>query len=98
MNFIFENKKKFILNNISNMCSLAYYFFPFILFNQFIIVWLNKKIILINKFSKHNRVNVTSCKIKYLDLHMFLNFFLFFKIQKRVEKVYINCFCWEKNI
>ena len=40
----------------------------------FIIVWLNKKIILINKFSKHNRVNVTSYEIKYIDLYLSLNF------------------------
>ena len=29
-----------------------------------------KKIISINKFSKHNLMNVSFCKIKYLDLHL----------------------------
>jgi len=33
-----------------------------------IIVCLNKKIILIKKFSKHNQVNVMFFKTKYLDL------------------------------
>jgi hypothetical protein len=33
-----------------------------------------KKIILINKFSKHNQVNVPSFDIKYLDLHPSLDF------------------------
>ena len=31
-------------------------------------------IILINKFSKHNRVNVSSYKIKYFNMHMSLDF------------------------
>ena len=43
----------------------------------FIIVWLNKKIILINKFSKYNQVNVTFYEIKYLDVYPFLDFFFF---------------------
>jgi len=56
-------------------------FFLFILFNQFIIclyvfiiVWSNKKLILIRKFRKHNCVNVTFCEIKYLDLYMSFDF------------------------
>jgi hypothetical protein len=40
----------------------------------FIIVWLNKKVILIDKFSKYNQVNILSCKIKYLDLHLAFDF------------------------
>jgi len=36
MNYIFENKKYLFLDDISKMCSLAYYScFLFILFNQF---------------------------------------------------------------
>jgi len=35
-----------------------------------IIILLNKKLILINKFSKYSRVNITSCKIKYLNLYV----------------------------
>jgi hypothetical protein len=76
-------KENLFSNNISNMCSLAYYFFSFILFYSinlmcvsiFIIIWLNKKI---NKFSKHNRVNITSCEIKYLDIYLSLDFFNFY--------------------
>jgi len=51
---LFLKIKKLFLDNIFNMCSLTwYFFFFFIIFNQFmcvcvsIIVWLNKKIILI---------------------------------------------------
>jgi hypothetical protein len=44
----------------------------------FIIVRLNNKIILINKISKHNRVDVTSCEIKYLNLYMSLDFSNFY--------------------
>jgi hypothetical protein len=50
----------------------------------FINVWLNKDIILINKFSKYNRVDITSCKIKYPDLHLFLDFFLIFIFSHRL--------------
>jgi hypothetical protein len=39
-----------------------------------IIVWLNKTIILTKKFRKHNRIYVSSYKIKYFDLHLFLDF------------------------
>jgi hypothetical protein len=35
MNFIFKNKKYLFLDNISNTCSLSWYFFSFILFNKF---------------------------------------------------------------
>jgi len=40
----------------------------------FIIIWFNKKIILVNKFIKHSEVNGLRCKIKYLDLYIFLDF------------------------
>jgi len=43
----------------------------------FIVVWMNKKIILINKFNKHNQVNFLSFKIKYINLYMSLDFFIF---------------------
>jgi len=35
-----------------------------------IIILLNKKLILINKFSKHSRAIIISCKIKYLNLYV----------------------------
>jgi hypothetical protein len=44
------------------MCSLAWFFFPLLFYSInfmyvsiFIIIWLNKKLILINKFIKHNK-------------------------------------------
>jgi hypothetical protein len=38
---------------------------------------LNKKLILINKISKYNRINIISCKIKYFYLYLFFDFFSF---------------------
>ena len=35
----------------------------------FTVIWLNKKLFLINKVIEHNQVNRPCCKIKYLDLH-----------------------------
>jgi hypothetical protein len=43
----------------------------------FIIIWLNKKIILINKFSKHNWINISSWEIKYFNPNLSLDFFNF---------------------
>jgi hypothetical protein len=50
--------------------------FYFILFNQFNVYlfllsfdWI-KKLILINKLNKHNRINILSCRIKYFDQYM----------------------------
>jgi len=58
------------------MCNLAYYFFPFILFNKsYVCVDFYYKLILVNKFIEHNQVNNPYCNIKYLDLHLALNFF-----------------------
>ena len=73
---------------LNSVFSFSFYLINLICVSISIIIWLNKKIILINKFSKHNHVNVPSCEIKYLDLHMsfifsnfifsyFLWFFLF---------------------
>lgn len=58
------NKKYLFLDNIYNMYILESYFFPFILFNQFVFIFIivlfnKKKLIVINKFSKYNRVNVS---------------------------------------
>lgn len=53
---------------------LLFYLINLICVSIYIIVCLNKKGILINKFSKHKRVNARSFKIKYLDLHMSLDF------------------------
>jgi len=65
-------------NNISNMCIITYFFLFYsinlISVSIFIIIWLNEKNILINKFSKHNRVNISSCEIKYFNLHLSFNF------------------------
>ena len=71
-----KNKKTLFSDNIPNIYSFAWFFFLlFYLINLIcviisIIVCLNKKIILTNKFTKHNRVNVPSFEIKYLNLHL----------------------------
>jgi hypothetical protein len=70
MNFIFENKKYLFLKTISNIAALHNIY-------NFIIVCLNKKVILINKFSKIQPCKYPSCEIKYLDLYIFLIFLLF---------------------
>jgi hypothetical protein len=57
--------------------SLLFYSINLICISISIIICLNKKIILINKFSIHNQVNVLACKIKYLDLHSSFNFSIF---------------------
>jgi hypothetical protein len=41
-------------------------------------VWVYLLLIQINKFSKHNRVNISFYMIEYLNLHLSLSFFLFF--------------------
>jgi hypothetical protein len=41
----------------------------------YIIFWLNKKLILINKVVKYNWEYDPYCKIKYLKLHLFFDFF-----------------------
>jgi hypothetical protein len=69
------NKKK--IKGLIASFSLLFYSINLICISIFIIICLNKKIILINKFSKHNRVNVPSSEIKYLDLHLSLNFSTF---------------------
>jgi len=82
MNFIFENKKNYFYIIFITCAALhdflhLFYSINLICISIFIIVCLNKKIILINKFSKQNRVNVLSFKIKYLDTHV-SQFFKFF--------------------
>jgi len=53
-------------------------FLPSILFNKFyVFISFYYKLILINKFIKHNRVNVSCCAIKYLDLYLSLDFCTF---------------------
>jgi hypothetical protein len=56
---------------------LLFYLFNWIYISISIIICLNTNIILINKFSKYNRVNISFCEIKYLHLHLSLNFFIF---------------------
>jgi hypothetical protein len=74
------------------MCNLTYFFYliNLICVFIFIIVWLNKKIILINKFNKYNRINILSCVIKYLDLHLSFNFFNFIFCYRLCFYLFIN--------
>jgi len=51
---------------------LLFYSISFMYVSTFIVVSLNKKLILINKLNKQNQVDVSSYKIKYLDLHLFI--------------------------
>ena len=80
MKFIFKIKKIFIFLIIFLICATLYNgFFLFYSINFMgifisIIVSLNKKIILVNKFIKHNQVNVPCYPIKYLDLLQALDF------------------------
>jgi hypothetical protein len=43
----------------------------------FLLLFDLTKIILTNKIMKHNWTNDLYCEIKYLNLHLFLNFFQF---------------------
>ena len=80
MKFIFKIKKIFIFLIIFLIWATLYNgFFLFYSINFMgmfisIIVSLNKKIILVNKFIKYNQVNVSCCSIKYLDLLQALDF------------------------
>jgi hypothetical protein len=47
-----------------------------------VFVDLYYKLILINIFIKHNRINNLYCAFKYFDLHLSLNFFSFFSIYR----------------
>ena len=55
-------------------------FFPFDFIQSILcvsistIIWLNKKLILINTVIEYNRVNGSCYEIKYLDLHLSHNF------------------------
>jgi hypothetical protein len=69
---------------LGNMLAMPRYFFGVRFFfftltcgvtqDNSIIVWLNKKFILRNKFIRHNWVHDACCEIKYLDLYLSLNF------------------------
>jgi hypothetical protein len=68
----------YIFYEFFNVFNLTNYCFYFILFNKFyVFVDFYYKLILINKFSKHSRVNGPCCAYKYLDLYLSLNFFSF---------------------
>ena len=80
MNFIFKIKNIYFLiiflicAALHNDFFLLFYSINFIGKFISIIVSLNKKIILVNKFIKYNQVNVSCCPIKYLDLLQALDF------------------------
>jgi hypothetical protein len=88
-NFFFTGKLylkiKLLPYIIYNMFSIALYFFSLLFYSVnltcmsiFIIVQLNKKIILIKKFRKYDRVNILFYEVKYLDLCMSLDCFHFY--------------------
>jgi hypothetical protein len=63
------------------MCIIALYLFLFILFNQyvsiFIIIWLKKKLILIKKVIEHNKIYCLCSEKNILIYTMSLNFLIF---------------------
>ena len=63
--------------NLDNIFFLFFYLTNLIYVSIFNIIWLNKKIILIKKFSKHNQINASSYKIKYLNLYLSFDIFNF---------------------
>jgi len=57
--------------------SLLLYSINLICVSISIIFCLNKKIIFINKFRKHNWINISVYEIKYLDVFLSISFFIF---------------------
>ena len=82
MDELYLKKKKNYFQIIILIYATLHDVFFFILFvtiniicvSIFSIVCLNKKFILINKFSKNNQVNILFFEIKYFDLYIFLDF------------------------
>jgi hypothetical protein len=59
---------------------LLFYLINLICLSISIIVCLNKKIILINKFSKHNKVNISFSRLNILIYTCLLNFQILFLV------------------
>ena len=59
---------------------LLFYLINLICLSISIIVCLNKKIILINKFSKHNKVNISFLRLNILIYTCLLNFQILFLV------------------
>jgi len=74
--FCFVQKYLF-WNNISCMFGHAYFFFFFYSLCFIYIYLYYLLLILMNRFSGYKWVNISFCEIKYLDLHLSLNFFSF---------------------
>jgi hypothetical protein len=65
--------------NIFNICNLAKCVLSFILFNKFYMcVNMYYKLIFINKFIRHNRVNDSCCNIKYLYITILIFLIMFY--------------------
>ena len=77
MDELYLESKKIFSKNISNMCNFALCFFFFFFYLINLICASISIIIFLNKFSKYNRVNVSSFEIKYLDLYPSLDFLSF---------------------
>ena len=76
MNFILKIKKYF--QKIFLICATLHYVFFFLFFYLINLICASISIIIfLNKFSKYNRVNVSSFEIKYLDLYPSLDFLSF---------------------
>ena len=75
--FFFENKKYLFSKNIYNIYNIEYYYFLFYSIYLICIYFYYCLIEVINKLRKYNQINISSYKIKYLDLHLSFDFFSF---------------------
>jgi hypothetical protein len=77
---------------------LTLYFFSFLLSNKFyVIVDFYYKLILINKFIKHIKINDSCCTLKYLDLYLSLNFLNFIFIYHQFLFYWVIPTSWFKT-
>jgi hypothetical protein len=78
--------KNFILYKWALFYKKKIYFLQYVFYNIFILFYSINMcfyfycllLILINKLSRHEQINILFCRIKYFNLHPFINFFNFF--------------------
>ena len=80
----------FIYTTLYNIFSLLFFLINLICESIFNIILLNKKLILIKKFSEYNRVNILSYKIKYLIYTNLSIFWILFLII--INIIFINTY------
>jgi hypothetical protein len=65
------------IKNIYNIYNIEYYYLLFYSIYLICIYFYYCLIEVINKLRKHNQINISSYKIKYLDLYLSFDFFNF---------------------